>query len=415
MNNVKMPWWVKPHKLLLFFLVPAYVLVYCAKPSQGNYFTFTYFLMGLTYLLVYAFASFFGSRTRIRHEIRPFLVDRVYLDLLFLVTVFAYVVWFGKVFLHPSLFIDIMLGRLSNVRWIVNRTPGITSLTQLGVVYSIFYMNQRDQIEIRTRKRYKFYLVVVILLALFRVIAWSEREAIIETVVPILLIAVRNRKRPIFNKTLSVFPYLGIGLLYSFFTATEYFRSWRYYHSFYNDFFYFEAQRLSDYYYTSLNNGAGLLTFYQWPTGNFENILSGLYAFPYVGKYLTAAYGSPNYGKQFLSDYGVQQFNNWSGIFTVFQDIGIIALVFATVLGFVTGMTYRAFVRNDGLGSALYPVIFMSVLEVMRFLYLSNSRAFPIVLFIVIGSVLFRQRQRCEPIRTSALDFNRTLLEPDIT
>ena len=101
------------------------------------------------------------------------------------------------------------------------------------------------------------------------------------------------------------------------------------------------------------------------------------------------------YHPPFLARYADPEFNNPSGIFPVFFDLGLPGgLVYAAVWGALMGYTYRGFILKRGFGSLFFPAAFVSMLEVMRILYLPDSRAFTVMLGLAVGYVFFRQPER---------------------
>jgi hypothetical protein len=235
-------------------------------------------------------------------------------------------------------------------------------------------------------------------LALFRVYVWGERTALVEIVMPAVALVtvwgIRSKRQSV-HRVVKFAPFIGLALLVLFFGATEFFRSWSFYKSLGTPFWEFVLTRLMTYYYTALNNGAGMLAILDWPTWQFENVLGWLHKFPFfIGegfRYLIAA--APQ--RDFLESYGDPEFNNVSGIFVVFHDIGLpLGFLYAAAWGAALGFWYRQMVRGEGLGSLMYPACYLSLLEIFRFLYFGNQRAFPIFLAILIGYYFCSSRKR---------------------
>ena len=68
--------------------------------------------------------------------------------------------------------------------------------------------------------------------------------------------------------------------------------------------------------------------------------------------------------------------------------------MYAAAWGALMGYTYRGFMLKRGFGSSFFPAAFVSMLEVMRILYLPDSRAFTVMLGLVVGYAFFRQPAR---------------------
>ena len=80
----------------------------------------------------------------------------------------------------------------------------------------------------------------------------------------------------------SLAPFVGVVGLVIFFGATEYLRSWGTYYQYHSrGFLEFVVTRVTTYYFTALNNGAGLLAMLDWPTWQFEHMLVWLHKFPF--------------------------------------------------------------------------------------------------------------------------------------
>lgn len=375
--------------------------------QSPTYLSAGFFVMGLGYLFVYAMFAALGAKVKVRAHNGEVVIRRWYLDALFWLTVTGYVVWFGYLLVEPHIFIQVLQGDLVNARGVLTRRPGITSLTQVGIAFTIFYFNQRGRAQ--GCRRHQWYQVTILFLAAFRVIAWSEREAVIELLVPIILFSIRNHRTRKFGRLILYLPYWGICLVYVLFAATEYFRSWRYYSQFYHNYFLYIGERLMSYYYTSMNNGAGVLGIYPWPTWTMQNIFASIYSLPGIGNLLGKNYGINDYIIQFLMNYGNPEFNNWSGIFPVFQDVGPLAFCVSGLLGFLSGVSYKAYTASRGFASVIFPILYMTNLEMLRFVYISHPRAVPAILFISVGYLFFRKR---DGIRDQATLVGNTLTSP---
>ena len=400
-------WWITPYGLTIFFLIPIFCVIFIITKDKYiantyNFLSIKYFVIGLLYLILFAIWSFFGSRLKItQNKTRTLYIKPFFLDFLAVTTICSYFIWFGKLIFNPSLVISIFLGEggTDGVRHYVSTTPGITTLSQLGIIYTIlyltiFFMNSNGQLS----RRYHLYFISILILTLFRVIAWSERLALIEVLVPLILITVSNVNLKKFKLTFLIryAPYLGILLLLVFFGVTEYFRSWNYYKQYYSNIVEFVLERTLNYYSTSLNNGAGIIEYATGINGYFWYSLNWLYKMPLVGEFLVDILNASSPIGSFLSTYATQEYNNPSGIYIIAYELSFYGgILYVTAFGFVTGILYRSFYEKSGLGVYLYPVFFIGILEFLRLLYLSESRVFPIILFSIIGYLFFTKRKKC--------------------
>ena len=397
-------WWLHPAKLGLFFLIPLYTVIFLtphiAGPGAVNikfvvYFTWNYYWLGLAFLLVLTNGALIGSLDfRVRKPVPslPPIFSRYYLDAIGLLVIFAYLVWYRNAFVHPS---DILVGFKGRPGY--TQIVGITTLTQLGVAYVILYLNQvwGARVPFESR-RYLLYFCVIIAFTVLRVYAWAERLALIELMVPIALMYVVY-KVPQARSTRIVaaaLPLIGLGALFLFFGVTEYLRSWLAYYQYQGmPFWEFVERRLISYYYTALNNGAGMLTVYNWdsPSWKFNNVLSWLYRFPLLGRIVSYLMDLQP-GRSFMERYADPEYNNVSGIFLVFLDMGLAGgLLVAALMGLGAGYFWRCFVQGRGPG-VFYPIVFLALIEILRLFYIGMGRAFPALLALVLANVLFRRR-----------------------
>lgn len=397
-------WWIKPYGLINYFVIPMYIGIYFFNyNNDATYFKGVNFFTGLLFLVVLSVMAFVGSRVELRTDKNGFKIKELSiplqsLDFLAILTIMAYLIWFYPVFSNISLFTTIISGQggSDGVKYVISTLPGITTLSQLGILYISIYVYNKI-----TRKkmviRYNLYFYSILLLTIFRVLAWSERLAFIEIILPILLylVSFKSFKGKLWNKLLFFMPYLGLGIIFLFFSITEYFRSWTFYQNVYDNYWSFISERFFNYYYSALNTGTGILTIYDWPTYNFINVFSWLYQLPGVGNYFINEFQIQDVKYQYLQNYGNLEFTNSSGLFIIIQDLGIIGgFVFIAILGFFSGLMYKNFINLNGIGILLYPIFYLTLVEVLRILYISQSRAFPVWLFALFIFVFFIKRKK---------------------
>jgi hypothetical protein len=229
-----------------------------------------------------------------------------------------------------------------------------------------------------------------------------ERLAAIEIGVPALvLLLTQTDARGAFRRSRQVVaavgPYLAVPALLAGFTVTEYFRSWSTYSQTQRlPLIDFMTSRVTTYYYTALNNGAGLLTTRgdEWPSYRFLYTADWFYRLPgglgETFRRLFIGHGD-HPTNLFLESYGDPEFNNMSGIFPVMYDVGAIGVgVYFLVFGVVAGMLYRSMMRGAKVGALLYPPVFVGCLEILRTPYLNGSR----VILLFAGALLLLRAMR---------------------
>ena len=411
-GNVPPPWWGNPAILLAGFIIPMYTLVYSIPALFGAgamqlkapiFFEQTYFWLGFGFLFCALLGALAGQflqpgRPKPGHKQEEY-VSVYYLEIVALVTIGAYLIWFRNLFVSPSALLSVLRGDGEYGVRSQNRTiGGITTLAQCGLSYIILYTDRVWGLQQPIRqRRFAWYFYIILGLSIFRSYAWAERLAVIELMVPLGLFFFCYRDRgihPVMRLIRGIGPVLGVIGLIGFFGMMEFFRSWSAYENAESGFWSFVMRRFLSYYYGALNNGAGFLMVMDWPTYNMEHVLQWLYRFPaLIGPIFRYAFDVQTQDFIFLSRYADAEFNNMSGIFTIFFDLGVPGtLIYAAVWGGLAGVSYSSMRARKGFWRLMYPLLFLSILEIMRILYISDVRAFPVILTLVLGYAFFRTR-----------------------
>ncbi|MCW5632890.1 MAG: hypothetical protein KIT17_06080 [Rubrivivax sp.] len=321
------------------------------------------------------------------------------------IALFAYVVWFRDYLLNPALMFDILRGAFVPSRTDITLTPGLTSLVNVAPVFFTLFAYNRLVAGRPAPWPLALLAAMLAALTLFRVYAWSERLALIEAVVPAALaVAVPlmrregGRLRDVLRGLCRAGPYAALPIVVLFFGIAESARSWTSdtYHGKY-DFWSWVLGRLATYYYTALNNGAGLLATVDWPTLKFEFIGGWMHNLPGIGRHFSDWVGPRgNVLPEFFARFADPEFNSPSGLFGAVVDVGLVgALAYFALLGFVGGVLHRAYAEGRLAGVLGYPLLFIAALEVFRYPYLGEPRAF--TWFVGIGLALFVARTSARP------------------
>lgn len=288
---------------------------------------------------------------------------------------------------------------------------GVTSLTQLGIAYVVVagLLLCHGRSSKLTRR-----LVIVLVLGLLRAYLLTERLALLELVVPLLAIgAVRWRQRHRGSWWVPFAPALALPLLLVIFGAFEYSRSWVFYRTRTTlSFPQFVVNRLAGYYATSYNNGALQLAHNNTGSRLPYSSIEALWTAPGVAQFqlyhrLTGQNG-PDLLNTVLAQYGNPEFNNPGGLAVPLLDFGPLGgLVFFLVAGVFIGLAYRGWRSGHPVGLLVYPVLFTGLLELPRYLYWTQGRVFPALVFLlVVGGCMVRTtgtRVRRGVIRPEAL------------
>jgi oligosaccharide repeat unit polymerase len=376
----------------LLFVLPMLLVVFWAGSSElgglavrtRNYLSAPYMALCLGLVIFSAMGAALGEglqqRTLLRSGDEHLVRAAVCLGVVVLA---AYVFWYRSLILDPSVMLRILTGALKPERDEIGRVAGITSLVNFAppffslAGYLVFVRKVRGG-------GLRSLMVVLLLFTLFRAYIWSERLAAAEALIPLalalLLASAQPRpQQPVRRLLYGLGPYAALPAVFLFFAVAEYFRSW----PFYQDrlaFWEFALGRFVSYYYTALNNGAGILaTATEWPTGKFENVLNWLHAFPLgIGAWFTETVGgSQATGDLFLQRYGDPEFNSASSFLGVTLDLGVAgAILYFALSAFCGGILYSRYVRGDTLALMLYPSVLVALLENFRYCYWGTSRAF---------------------------------------
>jgi hypothetical protein len=386
-------WWLSPMWLLLFFIIPIYALLTQVGGMNSKsltiraavFFDGAYLWLGLALLLSLAAGAWLGGQIK-SEDRKPVVAGQWQLALWILgsMSMLAYLIWFKDILFVPRNLLGVFTGAYRVNRAEIGSLPGVTSLTNFIPVYfslvSYIWLYHPSALP----SRLKWLSVALVVMTLFRVFVWSERLALIELMcsvaVPVCLVAYNQSKTLFKRQVILMAPFLGIPVLLMYFGVFEYFRSWQ--STTYNgksDFWSFVAGRVGAYYYTALNNGAGLLATSDWPSYKFEHTLAWLYKAPMgLGLVFRGLIGHKYFANTtFLNAYADPEFNNPSGLFTIAFDMGLpLALIYFFLFGVIAGFLYRGYVAGRLVSVLFYPIFFIAIMEVMRIPYLGESRTF---------------------------------------
>lgn len=325
-------------------------------------------------------------------------------------TLFGYAAWLAvglKNGFTVGMLLQLMTPGSVNADWIRTNLfptiPGITTCTQFGVPAVVLGL----WLYFRGAKNVIAPLALLVVVATARAIVFNERTALIEMFVPGALVVLRMRflDRPLpawFRKTLLAAPVIAPLLLLIFFGSFEYVRSWRFYHTKFDSFAEFTVWRLSGYYTTAHNNGAMAMETGQ-PRPLPYYTLRPLWLFPGVRdsplgyQHLTDLDVEENHTLM-LERFGNVELNNEGGFFQPALDYGVAgSLLFWAAYGFVAGRFYRGFQAGTIAGVSIYPLIYLSILEVPLVLFLCYPRMFPAFVTLAIVAWTTRRKESLLP------------------
>jgi hypothetical protein len=412
-------WWANPLSPVLFLVMPMLIMawalpdhVYFEQWQEPKYFGFAAMVRHLAGVLVLCIGALLATRGRLGLAARqewPALspVARQMLRrsffALYRITCAAYLVWLAFAVqrgLRPSALLDTLRSQDSfggTLKAQFATVGGVTTFTQVGIAASIVgaLLTSRQDKAISRR------VAVLVALAIVRGFFLAERLAIIEVILPFLVVRsgqlAATRSRPAGRLLVRLGPVFAIPLLMTGFALFEYSRSWAFAKTRTDSSFVeYSAYRLAGYYATSFNNGelytittdrTDRLPFYTVQFLWEAPVISSV--FPY-----TEVVGQPPV-PEVLPTKANPEFNSSGGVSAPFIDYGVVGGMFYFFgLGLLVGVLYRQFAGSRLIGLFLYPVFFIGLLEMPRYLYWAQGRATPAIAALLITSWLTASRSR---------------------
>lgn len=407
--EVSWPWWVRPGWVIVLLVGTTAGLAAIVDPSTyllewGTYKFFdseavTRLALGVGALLLgTAFMSGLarrGGRTTITFtETQLDYLRRAYL-VTFQLTVVGYALWVGSALMQGVGFGDLAAvvgregGAISSLKERSRPIGGLTTLTQFGPVAVVLgYL-------LRKLGRAKRGYWILVLLAAGRMMFYAERLALLEVLIPMLLVAsltVRPGDR--WRRTLRAGPILAGPLLWAVFAASEYTRSWVYYQRISDaPFAEWVSTRLLGYYATSYNNSALFLDSHvagspPWFSLNAlwnAPLLSTLMPAPLIGNMAPS-----DWWRSVLTSRSNPEFNNVGSFLTTHAEVGLVgSLVFWLIVGMILGRVFTNMTRGSLPALLALPTLFVGLLELPRFIYWTQGRATPLLLALVVISLTY--------------------------
>jgi hypothetical protein len=383
-------WWMDPIRAILFVVLP--IFCFAAYFNRFNYWTFNAsrdfitpqtFGLGL-YSMAMLVVGITVGRLIVPRQDMVSLIDgeratRVLIRIGW-VAIFAYAILLGTLVMHLSLVLSLLRGDIvasGELRNVLGRIPGITSFVQFGTVYLALVSTLVMMTNYTMTSRLWTMTGVIFVLVFARSILASERLALLEALAALGVIPIAYRWRPSLWRTIA--PFIGIIFVFAAFAALEYFRSWQYYRQYYDTYADFIAPRFAGYFSTSINNGAGAYLTYGQFTPKPEITVGWITKFPIIGSLIREP--DITMMDNFLEMYATPEFNNPGGFYAAFLDYPFpIATVFMIGLGAVIGAVHRSFQNKSLLGMLLYPAVFLGTTDLIRIVYISDTRTLPLFL-----------------------------------
>jgi hypothetical protein len=285
---------------------------------------------------------------------------------------------------------------------VVNKTTmsGITTLTQLGILASgmyalyVFGLKNKGRLAI-----WLFILFPGVLRGMF----FSERLALMEVVIPILVMAV------LFQKIRLTLTKIVIGMIsfVVFFSVAEGLRSYTYYAKTgvaQGGIYSYGFSRFADYISSSVNHSMAMVDLSDrivgFPQLLFSSILSVIDRGPNssLGVMLGSTEGQQAYLNVKNSIYSAQDYTNMGFFGSIFQDAGYLYIFYAILYGTIIGLAYKGLKNYEFSWIVVYPIIFISILESYRIPYLFDVRAFYPLLYITARYLILSYQKQKRPL-----------------
>jgi len=416
-------WWLHPSAVfsvagigigLAAYMVPENM--YRTYWRTPKFFEGTALDLTLFCVAAFVFGSFCGSKLQIDHIRQqtsdwasniPWKLVFWLFRLSFYLCVFGYLIW-AALAIERGMTLAVITGVLTGEKGAMYdarftylpTVGGVTTLTQFGSAAMILGAVIRGRHGWRPMWRNCGF---ILFLAVVRALVNSERFAIIETVVPFVVVTLAVsysdalQVRRAWRALIRLAPVLGVAALFFLFTGFEYFRSWTNYYAGRDlSLWEFGAMRLLGYYVTSFNNGAYLLARLETLNAPYFT-LHFLWGFPLSGPLVKRFFPNPMLDSSdkwfyfpFLEAGANVEFNNADGILFPLMDFGVAGgLLYWVLIGLICGYVYHSFRRKEALGLFVYPMLFLGLIEMPLALYWGEGRAFPSLCLLAGAPALF--------------------------
>lgn len=407
--TIRWPWWIHPAWAFLLLTGSMALIAVCVPPDQYAEWRAPKFLVGdLPAVLAVLMLTFFvgillgsGMAARAGEATIVFTPRRIqylrstYRVLVFL-TLVGYALWVGTA-ISQGVSLNELLGVLSREEGAIrslkeNSRPigGVTTMTQFGpVVVALGFILRKLGVGGRS---YLWFFALAAVRAMF----YAERLALIEVLVPFIILAaltVDPARRG--ARLIRVAPVLAVPVIWGVFAVFEYTRSWVYYQWVTPlPFAEWVTLRLAGYYTTSFNNSALMVdampatgTLPYFTIDGFWNapIISSL--FPYPGRLGLEA---TEWWATTLALNANPEFNNTGSFLVSYAEFGIVtAVLLWLVVGVGVGAVFTKMTKGSLPATLAVATLFVGILELSRFTYWTQGRAFPVLLAVAVVALAY--------------------------
>lgn len=407
--TVQWPWWARPvWPILLLTGLMAFISIRLSDSSYGVWespkFLVGEYVFGLTTGIAALFLGLGitralnlknGSATLALSQRQVKYLRSAYRALFFL-TICGYVLWVGAAVTQGVGFGDLTAvlareaGAISDVKSNSRPIGGLTTLTQFGpLAVALGVLLQK------LGQGNRAYLWILAL-SLLRVFFYAERLALIELLVPYLLMSVllvQQGKRT--RRIISFAPVLVVPLVWAVFAISEYTRSWVYYQEIVDmSFMKWVTLRLLGYYTTSFNHSALFAEVYGTSDAPPYFSVQALWDAPVIGSIVH----HPGINGIDVTEWWAYalylnsnpEFNNPGSFLVTYAEFGwIVSALIWLGVGVFIGIVFSRMSKGSIPALLAYPCLFIGILELPRFIYWSQGRATPALLALLVIALTY--------------------------
>lgn len=407
--TVQWPWWARPvWPIILLTGMMAFISIRLSDTSydvwQSPKFLVGEYVFGLTTGIAALFLGLGvtralnfknGSATLSLSERQVRYLRSAY-RVLFFLTMCGYALWIGAAVAQGVGISDLTAvlareaGAISDVKSNSRPIGGLTTLTQFGPVAVALGVLLR---KLGQANRAYWWILA---LSLLRVFFYAERLALIELLVPYLLMSVllvQQGERT--RRIISFAPVLVVPLVWGVFAISEYTRSWVYYQEFVDmSFMKWVTLRLLGYYTTSFNHSALFAEVYGTSDAPPYFSVQALWDAPVVGSIVQHpginGIGVTDWWAYALYLNSNPEFNNPGSFLVTYAEFGwIISATIWLVVGVIVGIIFSRMSKGSIPSLLAYPCLFVGILELPRFIYWSQGRATPVLLALLVIALTY--------------------------
>ncbi|BCI52107.1 hypothetical protein NIIDNTM18_13850 [Mycolicibacterium litorale] len=290
------------------------------------------------------------------------------------------------------------------IKTVVGTIPGVTTMTQFGIAAVIVSSTVLAQQNSRTEL---LKIIAVVGMSVPRAFLFAERLAILELAVPVAVVACyRMAETPRMRSLVRLVPVVALPAVVVVFSVFEYFRSWEFFRGSGRSFWQFSFERVAGYYATAVNNGYLELNHLNVAGREPLTTLEFLWDAPGVRQLRLYDQLAGNFpGRNgvvtdadyvaMLTQYGNPEFNNATGFSIPYLDFGTAGgLVFFLIAGVIAGLLYRSFREGSPAGLLLYPLFFVGLIELPRYMHWTQGRSLPSWVALSVVALLLTRADR---------------------